>query len=83
MGRVWVTSDFHINHNREFIYKPRGFNNIGEMNEAIISNTTYRSLQSSSLINCCNSSFLTLPKFRIVGLLMHIEGKRKGTAFKI
>lgn len=33
---VWATSDLHLNHDKEFIYKPRGFSTIDEMNEAII-----------------------------------------------
>lgn len=33
---VWFTSDLHLNHNKEFIYKARGFSNVNEMNEAII-----------------------------------------------
>lgn len=37
MSQIWFTSDWHFYHDREFIYKPRGFNNIYEMNEAIIS----------------------------------------------
>lgn len=35
--RIFVTSDLHINHNREFIFKPRNFESISEMNEAIVS----------------------------------------------
>ncbi len=38
MGNIWLTSDFHFNHDKEFIYKPRGFNTIEEMNIAILSN---------------------------------------------
>lgn len=37
MGQVWFTSDWHFYHDREFLYKPRGFNSIYEMNDAIIS----------------------------------------------
>jgi calcineurin-like phosphoesterase family protein len=37
----WITSDLHFNHNREFIYKPRGFNSIEEMNNAIIERFNY------------------------------------------
>lgn len=33
---IWITSDWHFNHNKEFIWKERGFNSIQEMNEAII-----------------------------------------------
>lgn len=29
---IWLTSDWHFNHDREFIWKPRGFKSVGEMN---------------------------------------------------
>lgn len=35
---IYLTSDFHFNHDREFIYKPRGFNSVDEMNNTIITN---------------------------------------------
>lgn len=35
---MFFTSDLHINHDKEFLYKPRGFKNITEMNDAIIKN---------------------------------------------
>lgn len=38
MGKIWFTSDLHFCHDREFIYKPRGFSSVEEMNEAIIKN---------------------------------------------
>ena len=38
MSNIWFTSDLHLGHDREFIYKPRGFNSVYEMNEAIIAN---------------------------------------------
>ena len=38
MNKTWFTSDLHFCHDREFIYGPRGFNSIHEMNEAIIKN---------------------------------------------
>ena len=38
MGRIWLTSDLHLGHNKEFIYKPRGFNSIEEHDRAIIEN---------------------------------------------
>lgn len=37
---VYFTSDLHIGHDKDFIYKPRGFNNIIEMDNAIIKNFT-------------------------------------------
>ena len=39
---IWITSDLHFNHNKEFIYKARGFENISQMNEAIIENINDR-----------------------------------------
>ena len=36
--RVWFTSDLHFGHNKEFLYKPRGFETIEEMNNKIIEN---------------------------------------------
>lgn len=33
---IFVTSDWHFGHNREFIWKPRGFSCLQDMNEAIV-----------------------------------------------
>lgn len=35
---IYLTSDLHLNHDREFIYKPRGFDSIWDMNRALIEN---------------------------------------------
>ena len=39
---IWITSDWHFNHSKPFLYKTRGFDSIEEMNETII--TKYNSL---------------------------------------
>lgn len=36
--KIWVTSDLHLCHDREFIWGPRGFNSVEEMNRAIVDN---------------------------------------------
>jgi calcineurin-like phosphoesterase family protein len=36
MGRIFLTSDLHFCHQREFLYVPRGFNTIQEHDEAVI-----------------------------------------------
>ena len=36
MSQTWITSDWHFYHDRDFIYKPRGFNNVYEMTDEII-----------------------------------------------
>ena len=38
MNKVYFSSDFHFMHNRPFIYEPRGFSSVHEMNETIIKN---------------------------------------------
>ena len=38
MNKIWITSDLHFCHSRDFLWKPRGFNSEWEMNEAIIKN---------------------------------------------
>ena len=35
---IWCVSDWHFNHNKEFIYDARGFKTIYAMNEAIVEN---------------------------------------------
>ena len=41
---IWITSDWHFNHDKEFVWKERGFNSVDEMNKKIIEN--YNSLVS-------------------------------------
>lgn len=36
--KVWFISDLHLSHMKDFIYKKRGFNSVGEMNETLIKN---------------------------------------------
>ena len=36
--KIWLTSDLHFCHNKEFLYSPRGFDNIYDMNETIVKN---------------------------------------------
>ena len=38
MSNIFFTSDTHFNHNREFVYGPRGFKCVQEMNGALIKN---------------------------------------------
>ena len=33
---IYTTSDWHFNHDRGFVYQPRGFSSVDEMNEEII-----------------------------------------------
>jgi len=38
MSKIWFVSDWHFCHDKPFIYEPRGFKTIEEMNETIIKN---------------------------------------------
>jgi calcineurin-like phosphoesterase family protein len=38
MGEIWFSSDLHFSHDREFVWKERGFKNVGEMNITLIDN---------------------------------------------
>lgn len=38
MSNIWVSSDCHFCHDKDFIFKPRGFDNVFDMNETIIKN---------------------------------------------
>ena len=38
---IYFTSDLHIGHDKDFLYKPRGFNNVWDMDNAIIENITH------------------------------------------
>ena len=33
---IWLTSDYHFGHNKDFIWKARGFSSVEEMNQEII-----------------------------------------------
>ena len=35
---IWFTSDLHLCHDREFVYKSRGFQSVEDMNETLINN---------------------------------------------
>lgn len=36
-NNLFITSDLHFNHNREFVWKARGFSSVEEMNDKLIS----------------------------------------------
>lgn len=36
MANIWFTSDLHLGHDKEFVWKERGFENVQQMNEAIV-----------------------------------------------
>lgn len=37
-NKIYLTSDLHLMHQRPFLYEPRGFSSVYEMNDAIVNN---------------------------------------------
>ena len=54
MGRIFITSDTHFAHNREFLYGPRGFSNIDDHDKAIIQNW-------NSVVRQLNGTIILIP----------------------
>lgn len=40
--KIWIMSDLHFCHNKEFVYIPRGFKSVEEMNAALVKNINDR-----------------------------------------
>lgn len=38
MGEIWFSSDLHLNHDKFFVWKERGFSSVEEMNTTLIDN---------------------------------------------
>jgi len=38
MSEIWFSSDLHLSHDKDFVWKERGFSSVGEMNVALIDN---------------------------------------------
>ena len=36
MGKIWLTSDWHLHHDKDFMLQPRGFSSAEEMNQEIL-----------------------------------------------
>lgn len=71
---IYVTSDLHFNHDREFIYGPRGFKNITEMNETLIKNWN-EVISSEDDIYVLGDFFLGTDKNYIHEVLSKLNGK--------
>lgn len=69
-SRVWVTSDLHLGHDKEFIWGARGFNSVQEMNQTIIKNLK-ETVQSTDELYICGD--VTLGEINL-DLLKQIPG---------
>lgn len=54
---IYFTSDWHFFHNRPFIYEPRGFSSVEEMNETIIKNHN-KIVKTNDIIYCLGDCML-------------------------
>ena len=54
---IWLTSDWHINHDKEFIYRNRGCDNVKYMNAAIL-NLVYNCVQEDDDLYILGDVFL-------------------------
>ena len=54
---IYFTSDWHFFHNRAFIYEPRGFSSVEEMNETIIQNHN-KIVKENDIIYCLGDCML-------------------------
>lgn len=49
---IWISSDYHFNHDKEFIWKARGFESVEEMNETIVKKNNECVALEDTLIIC-------------------------------
>ena len=50
--KIWLSSDYHFNHDKEFIWKARGFESVEEMNETIVKKNNECVAPEDTLIIC-------------------------------
>lgn len=70
----WVTSDLHLNHNKEFLYVKRGFNNIEEHNETILNNINTL-VKPDDILFSLGDFCLTTPEDKFEQLISKINCK--------
>lgn len=74
MSKIFVTSDLHLNHDKPFIYEPRGFNSIDEMNGAIV--TRWNSIVSDGdIVYNLGDVFLGANMPDSLNLITQLNGK--------
>lgn len=61
MSRIFITSDWHFCHDKSFIYEPRGFSSVQEMNETIINNHN-KIVTQNDIVYCLGDCMLNNDK---------------------
>jgi len=70
----WVCSDLHLNHNKEFLYVKRGFNNIEEHNETVLNNINTL-VKPDDILFSLGDFCLTTPEDKFEELISRINCK--------
>lgn len=89
LSKIWFCSDWHFNHDKPFIYLPRGYNSIEEMNKDIV-NKHNSKVRKDDLVfclgDCCmggaeknaeNERLIESLNGKIVIIRGNHDGKRK------
>lgn len=74
---IYMSSDYHLNHDREFIWKARGFQSVEEMNEAIVERNNSMVTDDDILIICGDVMLGGADKLeKGIELLKRMNGKK-------
>lgn len=74
---IYLTSDWHINHDKEFIYEKRGFSNVNEMNDKIIENYNSIITNQDTVYMLGDLCLGTLDKLKESNYLENLNGNIK------
>lgn len=75
MGNIFVTSDLHFFHDKEFIWKPRGFSSMEEMNEVEIERYN-QIVKPEDTCYLCGDIALGQNAFEAARIISKLNGKK-------
>ena len=70
---MWITSDTHFGHNKEFIYKARGFNSLYDMEEYIIQDWNSK-VQDDDIVYHLGDFALGMDEHRLNNIISRLKG---------
>lgn len=72
---IWFTSDTHFFHNKNFVYEPRGFTSVEEMNKEIINrhNEVVKPEETVYILGDCG---LNVESIEIIDCLNQLNGQK-------
>ena len=72
---IWFTSDLHFCHDREFIYKPRGFNSLYDMEEYVIED--WQKVADDDIVYVLGDFALGMDEHRLNNIISRLKGNIK------